>query len=108
MEQLMQEELVEGIKNILEDNLVSIVLYGSVARGTATEESDIDIAIIAKQEFDIELRDKVVELAVDIDLKYDTVLSIVDIDYNKYLEWQDIMPFYKNIKKEGIVLWNAA
>ena len=108
MEQLMQEELVEGIKNILEDNLVSIVLYGSVARGTSTEESDIDIAIIAKQEFDIELRDKVVELAVDIDLKYDTVLSIVDIDYNKYLEWQDIMPFYKNIKKEGIVLWNAA
>ena len=108
MEQLMQEELVEGIKNILEDNLVSIVLYGSVARGTATEESDIDIAIIAKQEFDVELRDKVVELAVDIDLKYDTVLSIVDIDYNKYLEWQDIMPFYKNIKKEGIVLWNAA
>ena len=108
MEQLMQEELVEGIKNILEDNLVSIGLYGSVARGTATEESDRDIAIIAKQEFDIELRDKVVELAVDIDLKYDTVLSIVDIDYNKYLEWQDIMPFYKNIKKEGIVLWNAA
>ena len=108
MEQLMQEELVEGIKNILEDNLISIVLYGSVARGTATEESDIDIAIIAKQEFDMELRDKVVELAVDIDLKYDTVLSIVDIDYNKYLEWQDIMPFYKNIKKEGIVLWNAA
>lgn len=108
MEQLMQEELVEGIKNILEDRLVSIVLYGSVARGTATGESDIDIAIIAKQEFDIELRDKVVELAVDIDLKYDTVLSIVDIDYNKYLEWQDIMPFYKNIKKEGIVLWNAA
>ena len=108
MEQLMQEELVEGIKNILEDNLISIVLYGSVARGTATEESDIDIAIIVKQEFDIELRDKVVELAVDIDLKYDTVLSIVDIDYNKYLEWQDIMPFYKNIKKEGIVLWNAA
>ena len=104
----MQEEFVEGIKSIVGDNLVRIVLYGSVARGTATEESDIDIAIIAKQEFDIELRDKVVELAVDIDLKYDTVLSIVDIDYNKYLEWQDIMPFYKNIKKEGIVLWNAA
>ena len=106
MEQLMQEELVEGIKNILGDNLVSIVLYGSVARGTATEESDIDIAVITKQEFDYKLRDKVVELAVDIDLKYDTVISIVDIDYNRYLEWQDIMPFYKNIKKEGIVLWN--
>lgn len=106
MEHLMQEEFVEGIKSIVGDNLVRIVLYGSVARGTATEESDIDIAIIVKQEFDIELRDKVVELAVDIDLKYDTVLSIVDIDYNKYLEWQDIMPFYKNIKQEGIVLWS--
>lgn len=30
------------------DNLISIVLYGSVARGTARDESDIDILIILK------------------------------------------------------------
>ena len=107
MEQLMKEELVEGLKNIFKDRLVSIVLYGSVARGTNTEESDIDIAIILKQKYDEECRDKVMDLAVDIDLKYDTVLSIVDIDYNNFMEWQEILPFYKNVKKDGVVLWNA-
>ncbi len=30
------------------DNLISLVLYGSVARGTAKEESDIDLLIILK------------------------------------------------------------
>ena len=108
MEQLMQEELVEGLKNIFKDNLVSIVLYGSFARGTNTADSDIDIAIILKQEYDKVSRDKVIDLAVDIDLKYDTVLSIVDIDYYNFIEWQEVLPFYKNVKKDGVVLWNAA
>ena len=108
MEQLMQEELVEGLKNIFKDNLVSIVLYGSFARGTNKADSDIDIAIILKQEYDKVSRDKVIDLAVDIDLKYDTVLSIVDIDYDNFIEWQEVLPFYKNVKKDGVVLWNAA
>ena len=58
----MQEELVEGLKNIFKDNLVSIVLYGSFARGTNTADSDIDIAIILKQEYDKVSRDKVIDL----------------------------------------------
>jgi len=30
------------------------------------------------------------------------------IDYDKFAEWKDILPFYKNIQKDGIVLWQAA
>lgn len=108
MEQLMQEEITEGLRNIFKDKLVSIVLFGSYARGTNTSESDIDIAIILNQEYDRESRDKVIDLAVDIDLKYDTVLSIVDINYDKFIEWQEVLPFYKNVKKDGVLLWNAA
>ncbi len=108
MEQLMQEEIIEGLRNIFKDKLVSIVLFGSYARGTNTSESDIDIAIILNQEYDRESRDKVIDLAVDIDLKYDTVLSIVDINYDKFIEWQEVLPFYKNVKKDGVLLWNAA
>lgn len=108
MEQLMQEEIIEGLRNIFKDKLVSIVLFGSYARGTNTSESDIDIAIILNQEYDRESRDKVIDLSVDIDLKYDTVLSIVDINYDKFIEWQEVLPFYKNVKKDGVLLWNAA
>lgn len=41
-------ELVNGILEIMKSSLVQIVLYGSVARGTNTEESDVDVALLVK------------------------------------------------------------
>ena len=51
---------------------------------------------------------RMIDLVVDLELKYNKVLSVLLIDYDKYKEWEDVMPFYKNVKKEGIVLWAAA
>jgi len=28
--------------------------------------------------------------------------------FDKFAEWKDIIPFYKNIRKDGVVLWKAA
>ena len=39
-------ELVAGILEIMRPSAVQIILYGSVARGTDTEESDVDIAVL--------------------------------------------------------------
>jgi predicted nucleotidyltransferase len=53
-------------------------LYGSVARGTDTGESVIDIAIIlrgAKKHLD---RERLMDFAVEMDLKYDKVFSVID------------------------------
>ena len=49
MNEKMYDELVQGLLSILSDKTVQIVLYGSVARGTAQPESDIDIALFVKQ-----------------------------------------------------------
>ena len=35
MNYMITNELIEGLKNIFNDRLISIILYGSVARGTA-------------------------------------------------------------------------
>jgi predicted nucleotidyltransferase len=42
------KKYVSLIKQELEDNLVSIVLFGSVARGEATPHSDIDLFIVCE------------------------------------------------------------
>jgi hypothetical protein len=40
--------LVEELHHRLRENLVSVVLYGSYARGTSGPDSDVDLLIIAK------------------------------------------------------------
>ena len=108
MNHLIANELVDGLKNLFRDNLVSIILYGSVARGTNTEESDIDVAIILKSAKEQSFQMNLVDFMVDLDLKYDKVFSIIDIDYDEFIKWEEILPFYQNVKKEGIILWKAA
>lgn len=41
-------KLTELIKDNYEDRLISLVLYGSVARGTAKKDSDIDLILVVE------------------------------------------------------------
>jgi predicted nucleotidyltransferase len=108
MEQNVMHELVAGILAVMQEQVVSIILYGSVARGTNTEDSDIDVALLIKGELDPVTEDRLSDFIVDMDLKYDKVFSVIDIDIDKFSTWESTMPFYRNVKKEGIVLWKAA
>ena len=102
------EKLVPGLLTIYGDLLVSIILYGSVARGTQMDESDVDIAVIMKSGATKEMYDQMLDLVVDLELECDKVLSVIRIDYEKFREWENVMPYYKNIKKDGVILWQAA
>ena len=101
------DKLVPGFQNIFGNVLCQIILYGSVARGTQTDESDIDIAVIVRP-YTEKMYDEMINLTVDLELEYDKVLSVLLIDYDNYREWGTILPFYKNVQKEGIMLWSAA
>lgn len=104
----MFQELIPKIVEIYGDSLVSVILYGSVARGTQTEESDIDIAIMLSRSENTEMKERMTDIIVDLELEYNKVLSVLRIDYHNFKEWEDTMPFYKNMKKDGVVLWQAA
>ena len=64
----------------------------------------MDIAIVLNKEFSFENRDKFIDWVADLDLKYDRVFSIVDIEHEKFEKWKNILLFYKNIQEEGGVL----
>ena len=49
-----------------------------------------------------------IDLTVDLELEYNKVLSVLLIDYDNFREWEDVLPLYKNMKKDGIMLWSAA
>ena len=109
MENLQEvfEKMIPGFQAIFGNVLEKIILYGSVARGTRTDESDIDIAVIVRK-YTEDMHDKMIDLTVDLELEYNKVLSVLLIDYDNFREWEDVLPFYKNMKKDGIMLWSAA
>ncbi len=104
----MREELVRGLTDIFQSNISMIILYGSAARNEATDESDIDIAIILKNQVDYETKQRFFRWAADLDMRYDKVFSIVDIQKDNMEKWEGVLPFYQNVRKEGIVLWRVA
>ena len=105
---LALEKLIPGLQEIYGDLIDSIVLYGSTARGTRTEDSDVDVAILLRAGATKAMREQMLDLVVDLELECGKVLSVLCIDYDKFAEWKDILPFYKNIQKDGVVLWRAA
>lgn len=108
MEKQILQELVDGILRTMPEQPIRIVLYGSVARGTQTVESDVDVALIMNGQLDNQTEDKLSDFIVDMNLKYEKVFSVIDIDIKQFQKWENVLPFYKNVKKEGIVLWKAA
>ena len=108
IERSVLDELVDGILAIMKDDILAIVLYGSVARGTATPESDVDIALIMKDPLSKDREDQLDDLIVDLNLKYNKVFSVIDIENSTLLKWLDSVPFYQNLEREGITLWKAA
>lgn len=104
----MKEDLIQGLRMIFGKDIQMIVLYGSAARNEATEESDIDIAIVMRKDMEEIKKERFIRWSADMDLRYDKVFSIVDIQEDKMKKWGDVLPFYKNVREEGIVLWKAA
>ena len=104
----MFKELVSGILALMSGQVVSIILYGSVARGTDTSESDVDVALIIRGTMDGETEMELSRFTTKMNLKYDTVFSIIDIDEAFFLKWKKAMPFCRHVEEEGIVLWKAA
>lgn len=77
--QKILEEFVERCKEKLGSNLVAIALFGSFARGTAKEFSDIDLLVVTDGlPKDWRIRDEIVlEIEGGIGFKYGTHLSIL-------------------------------
>ena len=105
---LALEKLVPGLREIYGNLIDSIILYGSTARRTRVEDSDIDVAILLHTGATKVMRAQMIDLVVNLELECGKALSVRCIDYDKFTEWEDVLPFYKNIRKDGVVLWQAA
>ena len=108
LNETITNELVNGLIELFGAKLEQVILYGSFARGDADEESDIDVAVILSAALSPDIMERFIAFNAELDLKYNKVFSIIDINRDDIQKWGTIVPFYENINREGIVLWKAA
>jgi predicted nucleotidyltransferase len=103
------KEISESLKQVYGDKLKQVILYGSYARGTADENSDVDLLILVDaNQSELNLyEEKLSDVSTSFALQYLKVFSLMDISYKEYNFWKKDLPFYKNVEKEGIKLYAA-
>jgi predicted nucleotidyltransferase len=96
-------QFYDYLKVTYQNNLEQVILFGSEARGEATLESDIDILIVLKKQFNYyqEVK-KVSQIISELCLKYNRLISCCFATSEQLKN--DNSAFYRNIKKEGIKL----
>ncbi len=100
------ENFKERLLKELGERIDSIILYGSVARGEATKDSDIDVLIIGKDKNDWK---RVSEIAYEIDFEneFKTFITTVFLTREEFEHGIKVgSPFIYNVIKEGVVLYD--
>ncbi len=75
----LNQNLTNALKQKFTNDLLSIVLFGSIIKGTFTGTSDIDVLVVCENLInDWRARDKIaLELTEDIELKYTTPIHMI-------------------------------
>ncbi len=93
-------EFKEKAEKLYGKRLKNIILYGSWARGQATEDSDIDLAIVLDGEVDpCREIDAMIDLITDINLDFETLLSVYPLSITDFKQLNS--PLLLNLRKEG-------
>ena len=82
-----------------------MVLFGSVARGEATDESDVDILILTKKPISYDEENAIYDTVFEVNMEYDANLSVVVMPREKWDSplWS-LSPLHQAIVREGVAL----
>ena len=101
---------VEEIQRIFGEHLSKVILYGSYARGDFQSNSDVDIMILLDMP-DIEIKAysrRLSYMTYDFNMDHDLDIKPIAKSENHFQKWVKNYPFYANVQKEGVILYEAA
>jgi predicted nucleotidyltransferase len=88
-----------------EFDIEAVILYGSVARGEADEESDLDLLILTTDPLTRPARHEITDMVFEVNLLYGTNFSTLVVDRSS---WEvgvfSVLPLREEILKDGIRL----
>jgi len=87
----------------LGDQLDSMILFGSQARGQAHPESDIDVLVVVRDDFDYgDLMRRTSSIVSALSLEYDVVISRAFVARERFE--RERSPFLLNVRREGVII----
>ena len=106
----MIKQYVEQLCKIYREHLKTVIVYGSYARGDYTENSDIDIMVLLDlNDMDIKkYRHELSGMTYDFNMDYDLDIKPIAKNREHFNKWVGVYPFYSNIEREGVRLFDAA
>jgi predicted nucleotidyltransferase len=101
------KRLVEQVKNHLcekyGEGIRRVILYGSHARGEATNDSDVDVLVLIDPSLEpSDVRGSLSDLLFDMLMEEGELVSVVAIPEEHFENYNS--PFMLNVKKEGMVV----
>lgn len=96
-------QLAKELRNRLEKAFgarIQIILFGSQARGEATDEADIDVLVILP-DLDKNTLDTVLEIAWEVGFEAGKVISVVPATHEE-LPRLSASPFFQAVQRDGI------
>ena len=87
-------------------DLQHVILFGSYARGDYDQESDIDYtAIVNGERRNLQQKmNQVWDSSAELGMENDVVISPTVIPSDEYEKYRTILPYYRNIDREGILV----
>jgi predicted nucleotidyltransferase len=100
---IILRKLNSALKRLLGERLEAVYLYGSHARGDARPDSDIDILVVIRGDFNyFNIARKVSRYTAKLSLEYETVISCVYVNKDNYEHRRT--PLLLNVRREGILV----
>jgi predicted nucleotidyltransferase len=95
------EELRKQIQKLYGERLKDIIIYGSWARGDATERSDIDLVVVLEGKV-VPGReiDRMIDIITDMNLQHGVLIAVYPISDEDFPAVNS--PLLMNVRREGI------
>lgn len=104
---MQNNQLIQKIKAVVESVApgATLILYGSYAKRTQDEHSDIDLLILVdKESLSPEEVQAIKYPLYDLEFEYGIIISPMVLPKTEWHQKHKITPFYENVASQGVLL----
>jgi predicted nucleotidyltransferase len=98
------QELKDLLMTTFPEEIEQVILFGSQVTGEAQEDSDYDILVVVKHDYDWRFKNQIYDTTWEIDFKHDILTDIKLISKNELQTLKGKQPFIQSAFEEGVNL----